>query len=186
MQKIKVSTYTDESGQDTQGRVFVVCTVCLLSDKVQAIEEKLIELETESGKVNKWFETGDRRRYKYIKSVVSQKVLNNLEIFYSIYKNKQEYMILIGSHIAKAILAFAQDQEYEAKIFIDKTDKATISNIGKEIKSFHIRYRKIRGLSDRADSLIRLADAICGMIRDLNRKNIPKTYITLFNKIKEV
>lgn len=186
MQKIKVTSFTDESGQDTQGRLFVVCTICLPSDKVQQIEEKLIKIEEESGKVKKWYETGDQRRHKYIDLIQNSKILNQPEVYYSIYKNKLEYIALIGSHIAKAILAFTKDQQYEAKIFIDKTDKTTISNIGKEIKSFHIRYKKIRGLSDKADPLIRLADAICGMIRDLNRKNIPKSYTALFSKLKEV
>lgn len=154
MQKISITSLTDESGQDTQGKLFVVCSAVVFSDRVQEIEAELLEIEKESGKVKKWYETGNQRRHEYIKFILNTKILKEIEIFYSIYENKQEYVTLVGSYIAKAILAFAKDQEYEAKIFIDKTDKTTISNIGKEIKLFHIKYKKIWGLSDNADPLI--------------------------------
>lgn len=186
MLELKISTFTDESGQDTQGKMFVVCTVCVSSEKAPKLEEVLMEIEKDSGKLAKWFEVGNLRRHKFVKLLVESNILHDLKIYYSLYENKKDYSTLVGSHIAKSVLDFVDGQKYEAKIFIDKTDKGTLSRIGREIKSFHIKYKKIRGLSDNADPFIRLVDAICGMIRDMNKKNNPKSYEALFKKLKKV
>src|SRR3989344_4526273 len=98
MQKINITSFTDESGQDTKGKLFVVCSAVVFSDKVQKVEEKLAEREEESGKIKKWYETGDQRRHKYIDLILKFKIFNRLEVFYSIYENKQEYITLVGSH----------------------------------------------------------------------------------------
>lgn len=120
-------------------------------------------------------------RVKYLK-----KILSKMSIFFSKYENKIEYAALIGGHIAKAILGFTKDEVYEAKIFIDKMDRKTLESIKKEIKSFHIRYKKIRGLSDEGSALIRLADTICGAIRDLDNKGVSNSYRKLFDRLIEV
>lgn len=93
---------------------------------------------------------------------------------------------MIGAHIAKSILAFVSESEYETKIFIDKMDKKTIDKIKKEIKSFHIKYKKIRGIADQLSVLIRLVDTVCGAIRDLSNKNVANSYKKLFNRLVEV
>ncbi len=183
---IKINSYTDESGQDTKGKYFVVCTVAVLSKNFENIEEIMNEIEKESDKYKKWHNTGNKRRHSYVKHILESGILNRLSVFYSVYQNKNEYTTLIGAHIAKAILAFTGAQKYEAKVFIDKLDKKALENIKKEIKSFHIRYKKIRGLSEESSSLIRLADAICGAIRDLDNKNVANSYKQLFKKLNMV
>ena len=60
-EKFKISTYTDESGQDTMGVYFVVSTVCLESNVCIKLDKLLQEIETESGKAAKWHDTGNKR-----------------------------------------------------------------------------------------------------------------------------
>jgi hypothetical protein len=186
MKSLQISTYTDESGQDTQGKVFVVCTIIIPSEASDNIEKVLNEIEQQSGKIQKWYASGDHKRHAYTDLLVKTKILNKIEIIYSKYINKKDYIQLTAAHIAKAILLFAKSEKYTAKVFIDKMDKRTLSLIQKEIKLFHIQYKKIRGLSDDSNSLIRLADAICGMLRDLNKKNKTEAYTKIFSQMKEV
>ncbi len=186
MQKLKINTYTDESGQDTKGKTFVVCTIVIVSDKVDQIEIKLLKIEAKSGKVKKWYNSGDKKRHKYIDLLLDSVALSQMHVFCSIFRNKQDYINLIGSHIAKTILTFVGEQEYISKIFIDKVDKKSIMNLTREIKSFHIKYKKIRGHTEESSAFIRLADTLCGMTRDMNNKNIPRSYKYLFSKFKQI
>lgn len=186
MKALSLNTYTDESGQDTHGKVFVVCTIIVPSESSTTIETALNDIEKESGKLQKWFASGDHKRHQYANQIIKNKILNNMEIIYSRNENKKDYIKLTAAHIAKAILFYAKSEKYIAKIFIDKMDKRTLNLIQKEIKLFHIRYKKIRGLSDDSNSLIRLADAMCGMLRDLNKRNRPASYVKILAKMKEV
>ena len=143
-------------------------------------------IEEKSGKIKKWYQTGNKRRTSYLELLLKEKILTKASAYYSKYQNKSDYISLIGSHIAKSILTYSQDQPYIAKVFMDKLDNKTIKNLKREIKLFHIRYRKIRGITDESSSLIRLADSLCGLIRDINNKKIPESYRAVFNKLKEV
>ena len=183
MNKIKINTFTDESGQDTKGKMFVVCTVITKSDKAREIEEKLLEVEKESGKTKKWHDVGNKRKHSYIKLLLKNKILNEIQVYCSEYSNKKDYVNLIASHIAKSIFDYVKEEKYQAKIFIDKLDSKTMLNLKKEIKLFHIRYKKIRGITDQSNPLIRLADAACGLKRDLINKNAANSYKIFFRKI---
>lgn len=186
MRRLIIDCFTDESGQDTQGKLFVVCTIIVSSEDTQLLSELLATIENESGKKKKWYDTGNKRRGKYIELLLKEKLFKQTEVFYSKYQNKKDYIPLVGSHIAKAVLSYVNDKNYLSKIFIDRMDKKTINNLRREIKSFHIKYRKIRGITDESHPLIRLADSVCGMIRDLDNKNCPEIYKRFFEKIKEV
>lgn len=183
---LKINTYTDESGQDTKGKVFVVCTIIILSDEVEAVEKMLAEVESDSDKNKKWHQSGDKRRHKYINLLLEKKVFNHVYIYYSEYKNKIDYTYLVGSHIAKVILSFVDSKEYNSKIFIDKMDKRTMLGLTNEIKKYRIKYKKIRGLTEESNTCIRLVDALCGLIRDIPNKQIPNCYKVVFSKMKQV
>lgn len=185
MKKIRVSTYTDESGQDTKGELFVVCTVITLSSNSEQLEKDLNSIESKTNKKYKWYESKDENRKNYIRHVTKLKSTNKFQIYYSIFNNKLDYSNLLGSHIAKSIINFVGENEYKAKIFIDKTNNKVIEKIKNEIKLYRIKYQKIRGLSDDSSSIIRLADSSCGMIRDID-KNKSTEYKLLFRKFKEV
>lgn len=65
-------------------------------------------------------------------------------------------------------------------------DKSTLEKIKKDIKTYKIKYRKIRGLPEESDPLIRLADAVCGLLRDLDKKNTPTSYKRVLKKLIEL
>lgn len=184
--KLIINCYSDESGQDTRGKFFIVATIIIQSKNLSEIEKTLNIVEKESKKMGKWYATGDRKRDKYIKLLLRNKIFNKLTIYYSVYKNKLDYVSLIGSHIAKAILSYTKGKKYLAKIFIDKSNNKMIEDVKREIKLFHIRYKKIRGLTEESNIFIRLADSVCGLYRDLKNTGIPNDYKNFFRRLKEI
>lgn len=169
---LNLTTFSDESGQDSQGKIFVVCTLVIPSQLVEELERTLLEIETESGKTQKWTATGNMRKHKYAKLLISNKIFNKTDVYYSEFSNKSDYITLIGSHLAKSILYHVGEQQYITKIYIDKMNKRALEGIKQEIKLYHIRYKKIVGLRDEASACIRLVDTICGIIRDINHINV--------------
>lgn len=184
--EIKISSFSDETGQDTKWKNFYVCTVVCLSTDQSFLEDKLIQIEKKSGKTNKWYKSNNKRRKKYIDLIQYEKIFRNCCIYYSQYQNKSEYVDLVSSHIVKSIKSYCKKSEPEAKIFVDKVDTKTTNRIKKEIKLYKIKYKKIRGLTDESNSIIRLADAVCGLIRDLKNPKAPLCYKKLFLLIQEV
>lgn len=184
--QLKVVSFTDESGQDTKGKMFVVCTIICASEDANDLDKALSKIESSSGKEKKWHDTGDKRRHRYIKEIINSNIRTKFKVYYTMYQNKSEYSKLVGAHIAKAVINHTKEVDYKVTIFIDKMNKETINEVAKEIKSFRIRYRKIRGLSEKASSLIRLADAACGLIRDLPHSNVANSYKRFFRDFKEI
>ena len=65
---------------------------------------------------------------------------------------------------AQAILK-RTDAEYKAAVFVDGLPKSQIRWFGSELRRLHVRTDKVRGVRDeQADALIRLADALCGLV----------------------
>lgn len=186
METLRIITFSDESGQDTEGKIFVVATVCCLSDHFSEIDAELENIEIKSGKRMKWHKEGYKRRIEYVKLILGNRIDKKTTIYYSIFQNKKDYLKLIASHIAKAIINFADAKKYSAKIYIDKIDKGSLKILQKEIKSYNIRYEKIKGYKEESSASIRLADAICGMIRDITGKNTNEFYLSLKKRIKEI
>ena len=69
--------------------------------------------------------------------------------------------------VAKAIIKKADDREYSVTVYVDGLSKADVVNFGKELKALNIKRRKVKGVrKDENNALIRLADALCGLVRD--------------------
>src|SRR5947199_1122888 len=63
--------YVDESGQDTEGRLFIV-SVVITSQEKQLLEERLELIEQETGKHSvKWSRTAKKIRYAYIEQILN-------------------------------------------------------------------------------------------------------------------
>ena len=183
---IKISTYTDESGQETNWQEFIVCTVVCQNKDANLIEDELEAIEEKSHKHSKWYKSNNKRRESYIKELLDRNIFQESAIYFSRFHNKSDYVSLVASHIVKSIKSYSAESDIDVKIFIDKINKKTLNKIKKEIKLFKIKYSKFRGLDDKTNSLIRLADSVCGMIRDLNNSNMPEIYSKMLKKIHEI
>lgn len=180
----KLYCYVDESGQDTKGELFLVAIV--ISDKRQldSLEQRLLELEKETGKrTRKWGWLNVEEKAQYLQSILGIKELHH-SIFYSVCKNSKEYTRLTASSIARAILARINGSgDYKASIFIDGLKGRENEVVRREIKKFRVNYAKIRGLDHRKSALIRLADAMAGFLRDCcEGKEYSKRLFSKFRK----
>ncbi len=162
----KLYAYIDESGQDTNGALFVVGVV-VLEDERDTVLKELERIEQKSGKKNiKWRKARHRLRETYMRYIAQSPVFKNT-LFFEIFDENKEYLEMTSYATAKAIIKKADDREYSVTVYVDGLSKADVVNFGKELKALNIKRRKVKGVRrDENNALIRLADALCGLVRD--------------------
>lgn len=160
----KIYCYADESGQDTKGELFLVSVI--VGDKERDELRSVVEtIEKETGKRHiKWQRSSHTIRVAYLERLIQEDILKG-KICFSVYRNTQAYVDLTILTVAKSILYKAKDG-YKASVFVDGLDRVEIRKFTAGLRKLHIQTRKVRGLRDESDTLIRLADAFCGFIRD--------------------
>lgn len=161
----KLYAYIDESGQDTQGRLFVV-SVLVVGKEREALLERLGEIEMSSGRRNsKWNKSGFPQRKKYIESLARLGGLKG-KIFFDTFRDTKKYMEMTYLTAARAIFRKA-DHACEVTVFIDGFRKAEVEKFSRGLRDLRVRIRKVRGVKkDENDAFIRLADSVCGLARD--------------------
>lgn len=160
----KIYCYVDETGQDTQGRLFIV-SVIVAGDERQEMSGKLerIEQETQKGRV-KWMKARDDARVAYIERVLTSPVFKN-KLAYASYQSTTEYLARTVLTTARAITIHSE-KDYKATIFVDGLPRSQTRWFGSELRHLRIRTKKVRGVRiEEASPLIRLADALCGFVR---------------------
>ena len=159
----KFYCYVDETGQDTQGELFIV-TVVVADQERDHLRQACEEIERDSRKGRrKWVKTKYDRRLAYIRQVVERPIFAG-KLNFAIYRDAQDYPSLTVQTIARALNATGET-DYKATVFIDGLPRSLERTVGLQLRRSGIRARKVRGLKDEADALIRLADAICGFVR---------------------
>ncbi len=163
--KQKLYCYVDETGQDTEGQLFLV-SVVVTEQEQETFARELERIEAESGKRHsKWHKSAVGRKIAYIKAVLACPIFQRT-IFFSHYANSQAYVDLTVYTTAKAILQRAQD-DYKATVIVDGLSGSQVRHFSNELRKLHIRIRKVRGARDEAEPGIRLADAFAGFLRDV-------------------
>ena len=105
-------------------------------------------------------------------------------MFFEIFAESKKYIEMTSYATAKAILKKAKSDNYTATIFIDGFRKREIEIFMQGLRALRIKRRKVRGVKkEESNSFIRLADALCGLIRDASDDDLWAT--TIFNKMKK-
>jgi hypothetical protein len=160
----KIYCYVDETGQDTEGDLFIVSVVVsgVERDQVRELCEK-IEMETRKGQV-KWIKADFKRKVEYVRRILQEPIFNG-KLNFAVYRNRRDYLALTVLTVARTIVAVGQ-KDYKATVLVDGLPRSQEKWIGSELRHLYIRIRKVRGMRrDENDALIRLADAICGFVR---------------------
>jgi hypothetical protein len=180
MNKLRLYCYADETGPDTEGKMFLVAVVITTSELREAIERGLEGLEAKSGKgILKWKSTSVKRKDAYLQGILGIDALQG-SLFYAVYRNTKDYLKLVSLTIAEAIIAFSQDKDYQATIYIDGLRKNERKEVVRFLKG--IKRRKVGGLRDESSAYIRLADALAGFFRDYEEeKPYTKKLFQLFS-----
>lgn len=171
----KLYCYVDESGQDTEGKMFVVATIVVEKDKDEIIAN-LEKIENESGKhKRKWINTRQIERDKYLELAMSSDQIKG-RIYFRIFNNNKSYEDLTVLVIGQSINLYIQSHkisDYKATIVVDGLNKAAGKRMAKSLRELGVKARKVRGERDESNSLLRLSDSIVGLVRD-DRKMISK------------
>ena len=169
--KQKLYAYIDESGQDTKGIIFVVSVLVMEKDK-DIIQEELEDLERKSKKKNvKWNKSCHNFRKAYTEGINKLEKLKG-KIFFEMFGDTKKYIELTSFSTAKAILRKSSSNDYKVTIFVDGFKEKELNVFSKGLRDLRIRTRKIRGVKkDENDVFIRLVDAVCGLVRDMNDGN---------------
>lgn len=155
--------YVDETGQDTEGELFVVAVVIAAEDR-----ERLLlqcgEIEREPGKGRlKWIKTEYGRRIAYIQRLLDHALLQS-KVSFAVYSYTRDHVKLTTDSIARA-LAATGERDYRATVLIDALPRSQEVVIGGSLRRMGVLVRKVRGVKrDENDALIRLADAMCGLV----------------------
>jgi hypothetical protein len=157
--------YVDESGQDTQGELFVV-SVVITDEEREALINICEEIERQSGKGRvKWSKARHPQRLAYLQQVLRLPQLQG-KLYFGLYHETLDYLSAMIRTIALAISAAADAAEVQATVRIDGLPASQVQLVGSRLHRAGVRLKKVRGVKrDENDALIRLADALCGLVR---------------------
>lgn len=100
----------------------------------------------------------------YIQRILDTPLFSG-RLTFAIYRDTDDYLTLTVETIARA-LKRTQTSDCKVTVLIDALPKAHRNIVSNGLRAFGIRTRKVRGVrKDEHDPLIRLADAICGLVR---------------------
>ncbi len=159
----KFFCYVDETGQDTQGGLFIVSVVVTGRERNQLRQVcKDIERDSRKGR-RKWVKTTYSRRLAYIRQVLERPIFEG-KLNFAVYRDVQDYPSLIVQTIARTLSATGET-DYKATVLIDGLPRSLERAVGLQLRRSGTHAKKVRGLKDENDALIRLADAVCGLVR---------------------
>jgi hypothetical protein len=161
----KLYCYVDESGQDTKGSLYIVSAIIMESERDE-LTRLLEQIEKRSGKgTNKWTKARPERRAAYIRAVLQTSAFKN-KLNYGLYPGTQKYVEATISMTAETITSYVLDEKYKANVLVDGLRDSERNAFAVGLRKQGIRTGEVKGVDDENDALIRLADAICGFVRD--------------------
>mgnify|MGYP006946108918 CR=1 FL=1 len=96
------------------------------------------------------------------------------KLCYAVYRNEKDYLSSTVLATAQAIKSNL-GEKYQAVVFIDGLPKSEIRWFGTKLRHLGVNTEKVRGVrKEESDSLMRLADAICGFVREASEGNSPE------------
>ncbi len=172
----KIYAFVDESGQETNGALFLV-SVIVTGQEYERLNEMLIEIEERSRKsLKKWSRARFEYRVAYIEAVIALPLFRGL-IFFSRYTNSQAYFDLTVETTAKAI-HHKNKEAAPATVIVDGLSGRDVDRFKTRLRGSGVNVRKVRGARDESEPIVRLADAVAGFVRDFleGQPYAPKLY----------
>lgn len=113
----------------------------------------------------KWRKTSLSRKQAFFRAVFASPRFAGVLFFAQYRQTKGAYIDLMVYATARAILHKAT-AHYEAIVIVDGLRQTETKRFARGQRSLHIAVEKVRGMKDESSSLIRLADALAGFMRD--------------------
>ena len=161
---MKCYAYVDETGQDTQGRLFIV-SVIVVREERDALRRALQTIERTSRKRDKkWKKSRPSEREAYMRSVLNLEALRG-SLYYSVYRDTSDYVDLTIQATARAIL-HPDTPPDQITVLVDGLARSERWRYARGLRNLSVSVDKVRGVRDESDILIRLADALAGFVRN--------------------
>lgn len=174
----------DETGQDTKGELFIVTVI--LPEKRDELKAYVTHVEHVSGKGKfKWGRVEPDYRYRYLHELFTQKTYP-FTACYAIHERTDAYKEATIQTISASIHTVDDFKNCAFTILVDGLNEKDQRYYGYALRHQGIPSKKVRGIKkDENDALIRLADSICGFVRDIQTDEITEErFIRLFRKAK--
>jgi hypothetical protein len=165
MPRPKLYAHVDETGQETQGKLFLVAVVLCGPDK-ERLDQYLLQVEATSGKGRKWHRSSFATRLAYLSAVPSFPLLRGA-IHSGTYRDTHDY---VESTIDATARALTSQPPSRLTVIVDGLKRREVHRFASGLRSRGIPVHKVRGLREEADSILRLADAMAGFLRDLEER----------------
>jgi Protein of unknown function (DUF3800) len=157
--------YVDESGQDTEGRLFVVCVVLVESGARETLLAQLEALEARSGKGRaKWHRARFDYRRAYAEELANLTLLVR-SLFLIRFTRTQRYHEAMAEAAARSIRERGGG-DCRVRVVVDGLRREERRRFAGALRRHQVRPDDVRGARDQSDAFIRLADAVCGLMRD--------------------
>lgn len=162
---LKFYEYVDETGQDTAGKLFVV-SVLVLGTQRYELEKALESIEVESGKrKKKWTSTKHEERDAYLRKAMKLESLRGA-VYFDVLRGSKDYFSFTAS-VAAAAVRKRTKKDDEVTVYVDGFTKIEIAKFKRILKPSMKSRTFVKMIRrDESSSLIRLADTLCGLLRD--------------------
>jgi len=128
-------------------------------------------MEAESGKrAVKWRQAKREFKYAYMELVLRHPQFVG-KIFYRVAEDTQAYHQVMLATVASVVREAKSQDKYKASVFIDGLPRGEVRAVGTDLRKSGIATEKVRGVRDESNALIRLADAVAGLIREAAEGN---------------
>lgn len=161
----KLYCYVDETGQDTEGALFIVSVIVASAEERMNLSALCEDIEQETGRKNlKWSKTSYPRRVLYMRRVLQEPAFKG-KLFISHYTNTKDYLTLTTQSIIWSLRSLTSSTSH-VTVHVDALAYAHYFAVGKHLRRAGVHLDKVRGVrKDENDALIRLADSLAGFVR---------------------
>lgn len=170
----KLYVYVDETGQDTLGRLFIVVAIIVGKQRDDVLRYlEAVEVASGKGHRRKWVKSRDNERWAYLNQALKPKRFPDT-VYYKTFGEGTDYHLRTAVVIAQSINLYCAERrfsDYKATVIVDGLNRYESAKIGATLRRLGVRTRKVRGTTDESNALIRLADALAGLVRLGNEGN---------------
>lgn len=162
----KIYCYVDESGLDVGSVMFIVAVV-ITGDNCHELAALCQIIERETGKHPKWKKSSDETGIAFIQRLFYE-CDNEMQIYYAIRSRPDNFINATADIIVDAILTHSRKlgQSMRATVLYDGLARSKEVEVGARIRRQGAKAEHVRGIADDHEQLIRVADAICGLVRE--------------------
>lgn len=164
----KLYFYVDETGRDPFSTAFIA-GILVTGQKRDELAADLLELERTSKKNDaKWHKAHYLRRRAYIEGILKISSLTN-NIFFHTVQGGKDYLAYTADGTINVIRQKARSGD-QSTVYFDGFTSTEVSKMKRQLRpSLKGKRLIVKSIKrDESSSLIRLADAICGLVRDAN------------------